>query len=78
MTVKSIGLAILCATLLPVVDSAAEKVTFTETIAPILYQNCLTCHRPGEAGPFSLISYDDAKKRGALIATVTKSRYMPP
>ena len=78
MTVKSIGLAILCATLLPVVDSAAEKVTFTETIAPILYQNCVTCHRPGEAGPFSLISYDDAKKRGTLIATVTKSRYMPP
>src|SRR6202167_6799699 len=56
----------------------AGKVTFTETIAPILYQNCVTCHRPGEAAPFSLISYDDARKRGALIATVTKSRYMPP
>ena len=52
--------------------------TFTETIAPILYQNCVTCHRPGEAAPFSLISYDDARRRGALIATVTKSRYMPP
>jgi mono/diheme cytochrome c family protein len=58
--------------------SAAEKVTFSETIAPILYQNCVTCHRPGEAAPFALISYDDARKRGALLATVTKSRYMPP
>src|ERR1700730_14628217 len=53
-------------------------VTFTETIAPIVYQNCVTCHRPGEAAPLSLISYDDVKKRGALIVTVTKSRYMPP
>jgi hypothetical protein len=57
---------------------AADPVTFAETIAPILYQNCVTCHRPGEAAPFSLISYEDAKKRGALIATVTKARYMPP
>jgi hypothetical protein len=57
---------------------AADTVTFSETIAPILYQNCVTCHRPGEAAPFPLISYEDAKRRGALIATVTKSRYMPP
>jgi len=57
---------------------AADTVTFAETIAPILYQNCVTCHRPGEAAPFSLISYEDVKKRGVLIAAVTKSRYMPP
>ena len=57
---------------------AADKVTFTGNIAPILYQNCVTCHRPGEAAPFSLISYEDAKKRGALMTAVTKSRYMPP
>jgi hypothetical protein len=55
-----------------------KAVTFTETIAPILYENCVTCHRPGEAAPFSLITYDDARKRGALLATVTQSRYMPP
>src|ERR1043165_7651821 len=54
------------------------RVTFTETIAPIVYANCVPCHRPGEAAPFSLISYDDVKKRAALIVTVTKSRYMPP
>jgi len=60
------------------VASAAAPITFSETIAPILYQNCVTCHRPGEAAPFSLLTYDDARKRGALIAAVTKSRYMPP
>jgi Tol biopolymer transport system component/mono/diheme cytochrome c family protein len=56
----------------------AARVTFTETIAPILYANCVTCHRPGEAAPFSLISYEDAAKRAELIAEVTLSRYMPP
>lgn len=56
----------------------ADKVTFSENVAPIVYENCVTCHRPGEAAPFSLISYEDVKKRGSLIATVTKARYMPP
>jgi hypothetical protein len=56
----------------------AKPVTFSEDVAPIVYNNCVTCHRPGEAAPFSLISYEDVKKRGALISTVTKSRYMPP
>jgi mono/diheme cytochrome c family protein len=60
------------------VQAQAARVTFTETIAPIVYENCVTCHRPGEAAPFSLISYDDVKNRGQLIAAVTGSRYMPP
>jgi len=57
---------------------SAGTPTFSETIAPIIHKNCTACHRPGEAAPFSLISYDDVKKRGALIANVTGSRYMPP
>jgi hypothetical protein len=69
-----IGLALLGATLQP----SVPRVTFTETIAPILYTNCVTCHRPGEAAPFSLITYEDAKMRATLIARATKSRYMPP
>jgi mono/diheme cytochrome c family protein len=52
--------------------------TFNKDIAPILYQNCATCHRPGEVAPFSLLTYQDAAKRASLIATVTKKRYMPP
>lgn len=74
MTSIVIGLYVAFAALL----APPQQVTFTETIAPMLYQNCVTCHRPGEAAPFSLISYEDAKKRGPLIAAVTKSRYMPP
>src|SRR6202521_78431 len=54
------------------------QVTFSENVAPIIYSRCTGCHRPGEAAPFSLISYDDAAKRGKLIAAVTASRLMPP
>jgi mono/diheme cytochrome c family protein len=57
---------------------AASAVTFADTIAPIVFNNCASCHRPGQAAPFSLLSYEDVAKRGALIAQVTASRYMPP
>src|SRR5258708_3395410 len=56
-------------------DSA---VTYAEHVAPILYAQCAGCHRPGQAAPFSLLTYEDAVKNARLIATVTKSRYMPP
>jgi Flp pilus assembly protein TadD len=52
--------------------------TFNKEIAPILFQNCAACHRPGEAAPFSLLTYADAKKRSKQIAAVTASRFMPP
>lgn len=54
------------------------KITFSRDIAPILYQNCTTCHRPGQIAPFPLITYEDAQKRARQIAQVTQSRYMPP
>ncbi len=52
--------------------------TFYRDIAPIIYQNCSTCHRPGESGPFSLLNYNDAKRHATQIASVTKRRFMPP
>src|ERR1019366_10118968 len=60
------------------ISVSGQTVTFNKQIAPIIYNNCSSCHRPGEAAPFSLLSYQDAAKRGKLIATVTKSQYMPP
>jgi hypothetical protein len=52
--------------------------TFSEDIAPIVFKNCAPCHRPGEAGPFSLLSYEDVAKKAKTIAAVTQARYMPP
>ena len=59
-------------------QSGSRAVTFSEDVAPILYANCVSCHRPGEAAPFSLITYEDVAKRAKLIAKVTESRQMPP
>jgi len=52
--------------------------TFNHDIAPILYRNCSGCHRPGQVAPFSLLTYQDAAKRAAIIAAVTTRGYMPP
>ena len=56
----------------------AEPPTFAHDIAPLLYEKCATCHHPGEAAPFPLLTYQDVKKRAAQIAAATKSGYMPP
>ncbi|HWD98917.1 MAG TPA: hypothetical protein VG345_07760 [Bryobacteraceae bacterium] len=58
-------------------DSASTP-TFNRDIAPIVYRNCSSCHRPGEAAPFSLLTYADVTKKGKIIAAVTASGYMPP
>jgi hypothetical protein len=55
-----------------------ETITYSEHIAPIIYKNCSSCHRPGEAGPFNLLTYQDAYTRSKLIKFVTETRYMPP
>jgi hypothetical protein len=60
------------------VHPSGRSVTFAEDIAPILYANCVSCHRQGEVAPFPLITYDDVAKRGKQIAKVTQSRIMPP
>lgn len=57
---------------------AVEKVTYNRDIAPIVYQYCSSCHRPGEAGPFPLLTYQDATKHGHQIVAVTQTRFMPP
>lgn len=56
----------------------AQQVTFTRDIAPIVFRTCARCHRPGEAAPFPLLSYADAKSHARQIADVTRTRIMPP
>ena len=56
----------------------SDEITFSEHIAPIIHQNCTPCHRPGEAGPFKLISYHDVAKRSKMLKEVVETKYMPP
>ena len=54
------------------------EATFTRDIAPLIFQKCTSCHRPGEAAPFALQTYADVKKRADLIESVISERLMPP
>ncbi len=56
----------------------SSPVTFTRDIAPIIFQTCARCHRPGESGPFPLLTYEDVKKHARQIEIVTRTRFMPP
>jgi AhpC/TSA family len=62
-----------------VADSRPEEgITFARHVAPILYNNCVRCHRPGQVGPFSLLSYKDAVKRASVLCDAASSGRMPP
>ena len=60
---------------LPAIDG---PVTWTGGVAAILQAKCQACHRPGQVGGFSLLEYDDAFRRSAMIAEVVENRRMPP
>ena len=55
-----------------------RTVTFRNDIAPVLYQNCTSCHHAGGSGPFPLTTYDEVKRFASVIDTAVVSRYMPP
>lgn len=60
------------------VRPAAAAETFAEDVAPILFDHCVDCHRPGEVAPMSLLSYEDARPWAKSIANQVKLREMPP
>lgn len=55
-----------------------EKPTFAEHIAPLVFNNCTACHRPGEVAPFSLTSYADTKKKAKTMLRSMQDKQMPP
>ena len=59
-------------------STSPPPVTFNRDIAPIVFQYCSPCHRPGETAPFSLLNYQDTAKFAAQIAVITRRRSMPP
>jgi hypothetical protein len=55
-----------------------SQVTFTKDVAPILQRSCVTCHRPGEVAPMSLVTYEDVRPWARAIKTRVTAREMPP
>jgi hypothetical protein len=59
-------------------NSYPPAVTFSRDVAPIFFENCAECHRPGESTPMSLLSYKDARPWARSIREKVLSREMPP
>lgn len=59
-------------------QSSKREITYSGEIAGIIYQKCSSCHHDGEAAPFPLMSYEDARKRSETISAVVQAGYMPP
>ncbi len=64
--------------ILSVQDLFGQEQTWSGDIACIIYNNCVTCHHENGIAPFSLMTYEDASQRAALIAHVVEERIMPP
>jgi peroxiredoxin len=58
--------------------AATAKVTYYKDVLPILQANCQQCHRPGQVGPFSLMTYKQAVRWADDLVGETKARRMPP
>ena len=78
-TLSAIALAIaLGSTVTHAQKPQPSAVTFAKDVAPILYKNCIRCHRSGEIAPMSLLTYADARPWARSIKERVSKREMPP
>ena len=61
-----------------VASGATGSVTFSKDVAPILQKNCQGCHRPGEAAPMSLRTYQEARPWARAMKQAVLAKKMPP
>jgi hypothetical protein len=57
---------------------AAFSPTFYKDVVPILQDHCQSCHRPGEAAPMPLVTYEQTRPWAKQMATAVEMRMMPP
>ena len=60
------------------VAASAATPTFTKDVAPIIYQNCASCHRPGDIGPMPLLTYEQVRPWARSIKEKVSLGLMPP
>src|SRR5579872_6623937 len=61
-----------------VTGQTANQVTFAKDIAPIVQRSCQNCHRPGQIGPMSLLTYEEVRPWARSIKQRVVQRDMPP
>jgi hypothetical protein len=58
--------------------AADSQITFHKDVLPILQRNCQVCHRPGEIGPMSFMTYESTRPWAKAIKAAAASKKMPP
>jgi hypothetical protein len=58
--------------------AGSRQITFNRDVAPILEKHCQSCHRPGQAAPMPLVTYQDTRPWAKAIRNAVASRKMPP
>lgn len=75
-------LLVYCAAVAPMawtgIALAEATPTYSKDVAPILNTNCVSCHRPGDIAPMSLLSYDEVRPWARSIAKNVEEGIMPP
>src|SRR6266851_691463 len=76
MRTFALGLSIAAAAL--AANTGGSQPTFYKDVLPVLQKNCQNCHRPGEAGPMSFLSYESTRPYAKAIKAAVASKKMPP
>ncbi|MGA1235694.1 MAG: redoxin domain-containing protein [Limisphaerales bacterium] len=62
----------------PAPEAPTKEITYHKDVAPILRTHCMSCHSPGNPGPFPLLTYDDAADMMRVGLQEILARRMPP
>jgi mono/diheme cytochrome c family protein/peroxiredoxin len=67
-----------CLITLATAPQPSADITYSSHVASLMKQHCQECHQPNTTAPFALLSYEDAKSNGEMIAEVVREQRMPP
>src|SRR5262245_55636516 len=77
----TLGLVVAASTIQPASafgQATVDRVTFNRDVLPILQKNCQTCHRPGEIGPMSFLTYESTRPWAKAMKEAVVTKKMPP
>jgi hypothetical protein len=62
----------------PAEHAGRGKISYSEQIAPLLTEKCVSCHRAGGVGPFAMDRYETVRGFAPMIREVIRTKRMPP
>ena len=67
-----------CLINLPGKDADHTQISYSDTIAPLLRDNCQECHQPGGIAPWAMTGYPMVRGFAPMIREVLRTGRMPP